>query len=86
MECQAAVRWDAGLVERALQLRLVALQERERLWAVGGDLDPRWRILRPVDADLDMAKLCGVETERQARAAIRRLRYRGKGRRHLGGR
>ena len=51
-----AVRRHAGLVERMLQLRLIANQQVERLWPLHGDLHPGGCVRCAVDLDLHVTE------------------------------
>jgi len=67
----AAVRRNPCLVQRALQLRLVAQQQDQGLGLLDGDVHMRWRIRRPFDTNLQVAEFRRVEPECQPLRAIR---------------
>ena len=76
----AAVRGHARLVQRALQLRLVAQQQRQGLRTLHGDIHLRRRIRRAVDANLHLTQLGRLQPQGHALSATR-----GAGERHQRG-
>ena len=67
----AAIGWNAGLIERTLQLRLVAQQQGQCFLPLHGDLDPRWRILRTLDANLHLTQLRRIEPQGEPLRSVR---------------
>src|SRR5690348_954108 len=73
----AAILGQAGLVERSMQLRLVAHEQHERVGALDRDLNLCRAVERMLDADLDAAQLSRLELNREGlRASL--LGRRGK--------
>ena len=66
----AALCRHAGLVQRALQLRLIAQQQRKGFGLLDGDLDARRRVGWTVDAHLHATEFGRVQSHRQPLRAI----------------
>src|SRR5262249_48926407 len=63
-ELQAVIGgFQAGLLERALELRLLTLQELQRFRAVDGDVRGDLAVAVDVEAHLDAAKLGRIEPD-----------------------
>ena len=75
-ELQAVIRgFQAGLFERAFELRLLALQKRQRVRAIGGDVRRHLAAAVDVEAYIDAAELRRIEPDVELVGA--RLRARG---------
>jgi hypothetical protein len=72
----AAVGRHARLIQRALQLRLVAQQQCQGLRPLDRDLNARRSLQRAVDPDLHMAEFGRIKPERQPLRAVRSVCHR----------
>ena len=81
----ASLGRHAGLIQRTLQLRLIAQQQGQRLGLLDGDVHPRRRVGRSIDTDFHLAEFGWGKPHGQPLRAVRCMAHRDQRRRNLRG-